>query len=307
MPTLIFTEALLTTGLGHLGRCTALAEKLLEEGESSIQMILHTDHTSSNWSFPCQVQFINWKDKNQLKNFLDEYRQITDLSELIFYVDSYLAELEIYNTLKDFCSELICIDDDCRLDYPTQSTILNPGYPGLYLEYNTKKYKILTGKDQVLLRKPFREKFEIPKKNNPPQKILVTLGGSDPHLFSEEILSLLVKNFPRIEKHLVVGPGFTNEMKLKELSNNNTFFYKNLSAIQMRDLMIQMDFAITAGGQTTYELDQCKVPMVMIKTAENQEGNIRGFVEFQKGQVVSEPKELVEMLKNNFFHSTYID
>lgn len=307
MATLIFTEALLTTGLGHLGRCTALAEKLLEEGEYTIQMILHTDHTSSNWSFPCQVQSINWKEKKQLKEFLDEYNQTTDLSDFIFYVDSYLAELEIYNTLKDHCSELICIDDDCRLEYPAGSTILNPGYPGLYLEYNTEKYKILTGKDKVLLRKPFREKFEIPKRNIPPQKILVTLGGSDPHLFSEEILSLLVKNFPALEKHLVVGPGFTNDDKLKELSDKNTFFYKNLSAIQMRDLMIQIDFAITAGGQTTYELDRCKVPMVMIKTAENQEGNIRGFVEFQKGQVVREPKELVGILENNFFHKADLD
>ncbi|TGK78482.1 glycosyl transferase [Leptospira noumeaensis] len=307
MPTLIFTEALLTTGLGHLGRCTALAEKLLEEGETTIQMILHSDHTSSHWSFPCQVQSINWKEKNQLKEFLDEYNQTTDLSGFIFYVDSYLAELEIYNTLKDYCSELICIDDDCRIEYPVDSTILNPGYPGLYLEYNTEKYKILTGKDRVLLRKPFRENFEIPKKNNPPLKILVTLGGSDPHLFSEAILSLLVKNFPTIEKHLVVGPGFTNEIKLKDLSDKKTYLHKKLSAIQMRDLMIQMDFAITAGGQTTYELDRCKVPMVMIKTAENQEGNIRGFVEFQKAQVVREPKELVGILKNNFFQTSDID
>ncbi|MCW7472014.1 glycosyl transferase [Leptospira levettii] len=307
MATLIFTEALISTGLGHLGRCTALAEKLLEEGETTVQMVLHSDQAATNWSFPCQVQSINWKEKKQLIEFLDGYNQRTDLSDFIFYVDSYLADLEIYNTLKDYCSELICIDDDCRIEYPADSTILNPGYPGLYLDYNTEKYKILTGKDQVLLRKPFREKFEIPKRNIPPHKILVTLGGSDPHLFSEEILSLLVKNFPALEKHLVVGPGFTNEVKLKELSDKNTFFYKNLSAIQMRDLMIQMDFAITAGGQTTYELDRCKVPMVMIKTAENQEGNIRGFVEFQKSQVVSEPKELVGILKNNFIQTSDID
>ena len=53
-----------------------------------------------------------------------------------------------------------------------------------------------------------------------------------------------------------------------------------------------MDFAITAGGQTTYELDRCGVPMVIIQTADNQAGNIRGFVEFQGVNVIREPREL---------------
>ena len=43
--------------------------------------------------------------------------------------------------------------------------------------------------------------------------------------------------------------------------------------------MLSVDLAITAGGQTTYELARCGVPMIMIEVVSNQQGNIRGFNE----------------------------
>jgi UDP-2,4-diacetamido-2,4,6-trideoxy-beta-L-altropyranose hydrolase len=43
--------------------------------------------------------------------------------------------------------------------------------------------------------------------------------------------------------------------------------------------MLSVDLAITAGGQTTYELARCGVPMIMIEVVSNQRGNIRGFNE----------------------------
>ncbi|EMY69589.1 hypothetical protein [Leptospira vanthielii] len=272
----IFTESLLTTGLGHLGRCTALAEKLVENGEEVV-LVVHTDESFPNWDFPCEILKKVWTNETDLNGFL---QSLPDKLQT-FYVDSYLAPLGIYNILKSYCLELICIDDDNRLKYPAGSTILNPGYPGLYLGYDKDKYKIVTGKDQVLLRKPFRKVRSIPQKKKPPEKILITLGGSDPNNLSSKILEILVNQFPKMEKHLVMGPGFTNVHELEKLADHKTFFYKNLNAEEMCELMLKVDFAITAGGQTMYELDVCDVPMLVVETAENQRNNIRGFVEFQ--------------------------
>ncbi|MCW7493161.1 glycosyl transferase [Leptospira sp. 2 VSF19] len=273
---LIFTEALVSTGLGHLGRCTALAEKLIENGKN-VRLVVHTDESFPNWDFPCKILKKVWTSETDLNGFLEN---LPDKGQ-IFYVDSYLAPLNIYNILKSYCLELICIDDDNRLNYPAGSTILNPGYPGLFLGYDKEKYKIVTGKDQVLLRKPFRTVLSIQQKKKPPEKILITLGGSDPNKLSTKILEILVNKFPKIEKHLVIGPGFINALELKNLSDQKTYFYKNLNAEKMCELMLNVDFAITAGGQTTYELDRCGVPMIVIETAENQKNNIKGFVEFQ--------------------------
>lgn len=272
----IFTEALVSTGLGHLGRCTALAEKLIEQGKK-VLMVVHTDDSFPHWEFPCEILKINWIVETKLNDFLYELSDPT----LISYVDSYLAPLSIYHILKTHCSELICIDDDKRLDYPEGSTILNPGYPGLFLGYDKEKYKIITGKEEVLLRKPFRNIQRKHKINIPPKKIFITLGGADPNNLSVKILQILVQHFPDKEKHFVVGPGFTNRDLLEKSADQGTFFYRNLNAEKMCELMLEVDFAITAGGQTMYELDVCGVPMMVIETAENQRNNIRGFIEFQ--------------------------
>ena len=45
----------------------------------------------------------------------------------------------------------------------------------------------------------------------------------------------------------------------------------------MRDLMLSVDVAITAAGQTTYELMSCGVPMIPIKVVDNQKWNILGL------------------------------
>jgi UDP-2,4-diacetamido-2,4,6-trideoxy-beta-L-altropyranose hydrolase len=291
---LIFTEALNTTGLGHLGRCTALAEKLIEEEKEDIKLIVHIDESFPNWKFPCEVLRYNWKDRNFLNSLLEEIREDSKVkTDPIFYVDSYLASSEIYQLLKDNCSQLICIDDDCRLEYPSGSTILNPGYPGLFIDYDTSKYQVITGKGQVLLRKPFREKFVIPQRNKPPQKVLITLGGADPNLYSVKFLKILVEHFPNLEKHLVIGNGFTNEETLHQIQDDKTIFHKNLSALEMRDLMLSVDFAITAGGQTTYELDASGVPFVILETAENQRGNIKGFVGLQNVRELKKPEDII--------------
>jgi UDP-2,4-diacetamido-2,4,6-trideoxy-beta-L-altropyranose hydrolase len=298
LPTYIFTEALSTTGLGHIGRCTALAEKLLEVGNRKIQIILHSDKTSAKWVYPCSVIETNWKDVSTLSKLLKEFGSNKEETKTIFFIDSYLANLEIYQILIEHCDEMICIDDDNRLEYPVGSTILNPGYPGLFIIYDSTKYKVITGKDQVLLRKPFREKFTIPRRNYPPKKVLIVLGGADLNLFSEMFLELLVEKFSKLEKHLVIGVGFTNQDNLRKIADSKTVFYENLSAVEMRDLMLKVDFAITAGGQTTYELDACGVPFVVIQTAENQAGNIRGFVELQGVREIKKPSEVINVIQS---------
>lgn len=297
---LIFSEALLTTGLGHLGRCIALAEKILEKENIDVRLILHTDESLPNWSLPCPIYKVNWTDLSNLENLFESFSVEVAMEHVVIYIDSYLASLSVYEELKKKSYELVCIDDYNRISYPDGATILNPGYPGLYIDYDKSKYKVLTGKREVLLRKPFRNEFEIPMKNYPPRRILITLGGADPYRYSEVFLNILCKEFPYIEKHVVIGPGFSNEKKLLSLSDYKTFFYKNLSALEMRDLMLTMDYAITAGGQTTYELDRCGVPMVMIKTAENQIGNIRGFVEYQGALEITEPEEIIGIIHNLF-------
>ncbi|MCW7471402.1 PseG/SpsG family protein [Leptospira kanakyensis] len=270
----IFTEALSTTGLGHLGRCIALTEILIEH-DVDATLVLHRDDSISDpvASIPKVLTF-NWKDLDALNTFLLSHQIDTA------YVDSYLADPAIYEAIDASVYRLVCIDDDKRIRYPKGSIILNPGFGGKFLDYDLDRNPVYTGLEYVLLRKPFREKFEFPRIKEEILSILVTMGGTDSLNLVPKILEILTKDFPNVRKEIVIGPAFDNIESIQKMTDNQTKLHKGLDAVSMRDLMQSVDLAITAGGQTTYELARSGIPMVIIETIENQAGNISGFLEF---------------------------
>lgn len=267
---LLFTECLANTGLGHLRRCTALAE-ILSEVSDDIFIVLDTDSTGLNERFPFSVVAFDWKRPGSLPAFLERKR-----AEAIF-VDSYLAGREVYEDLQVYSKKLICIDDTNRIPYPIGSTILNPGYGGNRLQYDSSKNRIVTGADYVLLRRPFREALSFSPTKEGTESILVTVGGEDRWNLVPRIQEVLNTEYPSSKKEILLGPAFSNLDEIERKSDGNTRLHSNLSAEQIRDLMLSVDIAITAGGQTTYELLRCRVPMILVETAENQKENIEGL------------------------------
>lgn len=268
---LIFTEALHSTGLGHIKRCSALAEVLTLNGYEVI-LLVHTDLSLLENESHLDIRMIDWKKKNLLEKFLNEF------SQSVVFVDSYLAGKKVYEVIKKKVLKLICIDDTNRIDYPQDVKILNPGFGGNYLTYNTKQENIYTGIDYVLLRKPFRDNLKIPEVKDIVESLLITVGGDDRLNLIPQLLNLLNSgHYQDVRKEVIIGPNFKNFETIKTVKSEQTTFHQNLTAEQIRDLMLSVDLAITAGGQTTYELAKCKVPMIILQTISNQEGNIRGF------------------------------
>ncbi|AKH79031.1 PseG/SpsG family protein [Leptospira interrogans] len=270
----IFTECLTFTGLGHLGRCTALAEIVQEAGRDA-EIVLHTDGTGLGGQISVPIRALDWKNLKMLSDFLNQE------NPQIVFVDSYLADVQVYETIHKKARKLICIDDTNRILYPEKSIILNPGLGGTYLDYDKEQNQIFTGIEYVLLKKPFRESFEVPKIREKVQSVLITLGGGDDQRgFVPKILELLAHEYPEWKKEIVIGPALRNIEEIKTKVDQNTNLHSSLSARDMRDLMLSVDLAITAGGQTTYELAKCAVPMIIIETAENQKLNVQTWHEY---------------------------
>jgi len=74
-----------------------------------------------------------------------------------------------------------------------------------------------------------------------------------------------------------VGKGFRDPGKLKTLTDGNTVLISSPDAGEMKRIMLESDIAISAGGQTLYELARVGVPTVGIVVAENQTGNVEGL------------------------------
>ncbi|TGL02300.1 glycosyl transferase [Leptospira bouyouniensis] len=263
---LFLTEYFRLNGLGHLRRCIAFSE-LFESKGIKKQILVNTDHEDAD-VFHTDIKQQNWLVHKQLETKYDA-----------IIIDSYRAQAADYEHFKQYTNHLVAIDDDNRIEYPSGCIIYNGGLGGLIYQYDPNRFKkILAGPEYALLRKEFRENREEKKINQNLERILITMGGSDPLHLTSKLIQFYHAEFPSSQLDVIIGPGFT-DFKEEEFIHVPTLkIYKNLDARSMCDLMIKVDLCITAGGQTIYELGKLGIPFIVIQTAENQLGNISGLV-----------------------------
>jgi spore coat polysaccharide biosynthesis predicted glycosyltransferase SpsG len=118
--------------------------------------------------------------------------------------------------------------------------------------------------------KPIRDKIEI---------MMITFGGTDTRNLTSKVLKTMVNNYPMLIKKVIIGKGFRNTTEIKALKNHNAELIYHPDAVKMKEVMLESDVAISAGGQTLYELTRVGVPTIAVAVADNQEDNIKGLQE----------------------------
>lgn len=267
----ILTEAGKNIGFGHLTRCIALYQAFVQK-KYKLELIINGDDSISNFIKDKKYQIFNWlKEKEKLMETVKN-------SDFVV-IDSYRAPKSLYDNISNILSSksnpyhlshnpLLMIDDYNRIDYP-KGIVVNPSIYGDKLDYpKNEGVKYLLGKDYTILRKPF---WDIPEKkiNKEIKDVLITLGGMNNTEFLVQTLKILSKNFPDFTYHVITDYNLSLNLNL------NLSLYPNLSAQEMRDLMLKVDICISGGGQTTYELARVGVPTIGICFAENQTGNLK--------------------------------
>ncbi len=248
MKVFIITEGNAKTGYGHLTRCLAIYQGF-EERNIFPEMITNCDNNGKKILGNIKLSIYDWIfDNNKLLN------QISGAD--IAIIDSYLADLQLYHNISKAVTKAVYIDDNIRLEYPP-GIIINGSVGAENLPYKKDdQHEYLLGLDYTPLRKAF---WDIPdrKNNDLIKNVLITIGGSDIRGITFQILNRLLSVFHDFHYHVVLGynNNHYNQRKCMEYKiNDNVNFYYELSADQMRDLMLKCDLAITAAGQTTYEL-----------------------------------------------------
>ena len=275
---LILTEGSQDIGFGHLTRCLSIAQAFEERGIQPF-FVVYGDSTVGKVLDGVPYKVFAWfEDLERLKGFLKG----TD----IVVVDSYKAPLEVYQTIASTSKVALYIDDDRRLEYP-RGIVLNPTVGAenfTYPEGEGKEY--LLGAKYIPLRKPF---WDVPPKkvNQKVEKVLITFGGDDLRSLTPKVLKLLNDHFGELKKFVVIGGGFKKETveQIKSLKGQKTELIFNADAKLMKTLMLESDIAISAGGQTLYELARVGTPAVAVGVVDNQKYNLQnwqklGFIEF---------------------------
>lgn len=243
--------------MGHLMRCTAVAEALREKGET--QIFISADKFSEAFILKRGYEFISLEsDWSHLDGEIEKMRQvIKEYSIKVLLVDSYYITERYLSKLHEF-TKLVYMDDFGKNIYDIDAVVC---YANYYKEFRLKeRYPLGTNVLQGMKYAPLRKVFStLPEKeiSLKVKELVVLSGGTDHHNFMWEFTKKIAKSslFQRLERvNLICGNYSKQYDKLtKEYGKVGKFhFYQAVEDIE--NYMLQGDIAISAGGVTSYEL-----------------------------------------------------
>lgn len=267
MKIFILTEGGRKYGLGHMARCCALYDAFKEKGETP-RIIVNGDSAIQ--------PFLNGK-RHSVINWLEEQEKLLKIVKKadIVVIDSYLAGKDLYKKISSLAGVPVYIDDTDRLSYPPGVIVNGAAHIEKSYYLNKEANDHLLGGFYTLLQKPF---WDVPKKivKKQAKEILVTFGGADLINLTIKVLELLVLEYPEFSKKIVIGRNFAGIKGVERSKDDTTELIFHPSGDKMKRLMLKADMAISAGGQTLYELARVGLPTIAVATAANQLSNIKG-------------------------------
>jgi len=266
----IFTEGGGEIGMGHISRCLSLYQAFEMRGYFP-QFIINGNESLVSAVSGNRYQLFDW-----IAEVDKTIRLLQDAG--IVLIDSYKCPAFLYQLIKNESKTAVYIDDNLRLEYPS-GIVVNGVMGAEQLGYKKRgDIDYLLGAQYAFLRSSF---WSVPVKEiNPEVKsIFISCGGNDNGL-SVRIAKLVSEKFPKFYLSVIVKD--INSPELSELKHY-TQLLGGLSADEMKALMGSADLAMTAAGQTTYELCRIGTPFVALLTADNQAYSIGNF--FKQGLV----------------------
>ncbi len=232
MPVKILCDAFVTSGLGHVRRC----EKILSFIEKlGVEASLHL------------------YKQNDISAFLEGVG-----NDDFLIADSYRLNSKDFYLLKEKAKSLMVIEDKehAKGFYPKNTKIMN-------FTLNALKHYNHVSKDHYLGVGfyPVDARFVYERPINTENKeVLITLGGSEQKTLKEIVKILENKN---VNLHIISPYIPKNPPK-------NTHYYSPLNPLEFSSLMKFCTCAISAAGQTLYELALSQTPSLILPIASNQ-------------------------------------
>jgi UDP-2,4-diacetamido-2,4,6-trideoxy-beta-L-altropyranose hydrolase len=299
MNVFILTEGGKNIGFGHIARCTSIYQAFKEVGIQP-QLIVNGDET-------VQEQL---KDKNcKVFDWLDDKKTLftTVRNADIAFIDSYLTDYNLYEKISNTAGMGVYFDDNVRINYP-KGFVINGAIFAERIPYPKRKgVTYLLGTQYTPVRQEFWDVPEKPIHHNL-KSIMITFGGMDMCNLTPKVLKLLVDTYPELTKKVIIGKGFRNTSEFEAIKDHNTELIYYPDATEMKKIMLESDIAISAGGQTLYELARVGIPTIAVVVADNQSANICGlqevgFAEYAgdgtNGELPEKINRKIELLRNS--------
>jgi UDP-2,4-diacetamido-2,4,6-trideoxy-beta-L-altropyranose hydrolase len=261
---LVLTEGGPSVGLGHVRRCLTLAgavKRLGIEATFAVSGGSAVEELIESAGFAASAV-------NDLADAEEVAGAVERSGAAAIVIDSYRVDEPVFRTCK--AAVTVAIDDVA--DRPLPVDIVVNSAPGAQrLPYrDLTDALLLLGSDYALLRPEFAARAHRTIRASI-ERVLVTLGGGDHRVLSSEVAQWCLAARSTAEIEIVAGPFWPGKEPI--VSDRMTV----LDDPDMREAMLRADLAVSAGGQTLFELAATGLPAVVIETASNQRRNIADF------------------------------
>jgi len=282
---LMRADAGMDLGSGHVMRSLALAQAWQREGGQA--MFASTE-------MPAQLAERLHSSELQLERMSCQPGSSEDLACTVsiasanraacVVADGYRMGSNWQKGIKAAGLPLVIIDDYGHSGHYYADVVLNQNLgadPSLYHRRESGT-RLLLGAEYALLRSEFIA-FRRERRDVPPiaQRLLVTLGGSDPQNVSEKIVRALdAVADTKFEVRVVQGGSYPHRGSLEAAVAAVSYPCELVvDARDMPKLMTWADLAVSAAGSTAWELAFMGLPMVLIVAADNQREVARRLAE----------------------------
>ena len=264
-------------GLGHLQRCLSLAEALRRRGFTVFFLAPELIDVRARVD-AAGFELLHGAFEGSDAGGLRDRNMVIDAAGLrgcdLVILDSYHIDNEYISGVRRAGLITIVIDDLAA--HPVAAHFVVNGAAGsdrLAYRSSVDDTHFLLGPQYALLHTAFWDaptRVPSPKVN----RVLVSVGGADPCRALPRILRSLDALSDSFAITAVVGPFVPDDADLcPDGYDHHVSFVR--APYHLRELMYDADLAVSAGGQTLYELAATGTPAIAVQLFENQFVNVR--------------------------------
>lgn len=263
-----------SVGMGHLMECITLADFFQKNYECNFIFLVNDfpaiNGVLSKYGYECLVMHHTENEDVELGSMKYHLQgKLLDIiiCNLLNRSDDYYLRLQILAS-----HSVIILDDEIQRQVPGD-VVINFSItqdPKFYSVFNDGGTRYCIGPEYMPLSDEFYEKWCIEKTIPKECKtIFVNQGGSDPYGLTAKIIRALELLDLSQTIYVIIGDAISDkhrqELESVQGALKNRYIFKwGVTQIRMLGIMEKADLAITAAGNTLYELAIFGVPSIVI-------------------------------------------